>query len=135
MPGSRARIAREVGEALGYAHRNGVVHRDIKPANILLADGRAISKDAETLFYCTNARDIERRHIWAVPGGGGAPRQVTTGTGIETHPQPLASGRELAVLYYGVIRGIAWGCSLQAVCVGQTDRGHLTVGRRPNGSA
>jgi eukaryotic-like serine/threonine-protein kinase len=29
-------IAWEVGSALSYAHRRGVVHRDIKPANILL---------------------------------------------------------------------------------------------------
>ncbi len=29
-------IITKVGEALGYAHRNGVVHRDIKPANIMI---------------------------------------------------------------------------------------------------
>ncbi|HEY7479550.1 MAG TPA: serine/threonine-protein kinase, partial [Gemmatimonadales bacterium] len=29
------RIAREVGDALAYAHGHGVVHRDIKPENIL----------------------------------------------------------------------------------------------------
>ncbi|MGQ0647712.1 MAG: S9 family peptidase [Gemmatimonadaceae bacterium] len=65
------------------------------------ATSAALSKDGRTLFYCTNAQDIERRHIWAVPVGGGTPRQVTTGNGIETHPQPLASGRQLAVLYFG----------------------------------
>jgi hypothetical protein len=39
------RIAREVGSALDYAHRRGVVHRDIKPENILLQDGAALVAD------------------------------------------------------------------------------------------
>ena len=39
------RIATEVGSALDYAHRHGVIHRDIKPENLLLHDGRALVAD------------------------------------------------------------------------------------------
>jgi len=38
-------IAREVAEALGYAHSHDVVHRDIKPENIMLSGGHAIVTD------------------------------------------------------------------------------------------
>ena len=39
------RIAREVADALDYAHRNSVIHRDIKPENILMNDGRPMVAD------------------------------------------------------------------------------------------
>jgi serine/threonine-protein kinase len=39
------RIARDVADALEYAHGHGVVHRDIKPENILFLGGHAVLAD------------------------------------------------------------------------------------------
>jgi len=76
-----------------------------KPVMLTTTDGLiedatcvALSKDGKTFYYCTNAKDIERRHIWKVPTAGGTPKQVTIGEGIETSPVPLASGKQLAAL-------------------------------------
>ena len=39
------RIAREVADALAYAHEHELIHRDIKPENILLEGGHALVAD------------------------------------------------------------------------------------------
>ena len=72
----------------------------LTPTNGLIEDRTsiALSSDGKTFYYCTNAGDIERRHIWAVPVTGGTPVQITSGEGVETSPAPLASGKYLATL-------------------------------------
>jgi dipeptidyl aminopeptidase/acylaminoacyl peptidase len=81
---------------------------EAKPIKLTTTDGliegaesAAVSPDGKTLFYATNASDIERRHIWSVPTAGGTPRQLTTGEGIEVTPVAMPSGK-VAVRYAGV---------------------------------
>ena len=68
------RITREMGGALDFAHRRGVIHRDIKPENILLtSDGQALVADfgiaralgpsATVTRSPIRARRSARRHI------------------------------------------------------------------------
>ena len=82
-----------------------IASADARPVLLTTTDGLiedqtsvALSRDGKTFYYCTNAKDIERRHIWSVPVTGGTPQQVTAGAGIETYPAPLASGKSLATL-------------------------------------
>ena len=71
-------IAREVADALRYAHAQNVIHRDIKPENILLQGGYALVADFGIAL--------------AVQSAGGA-RMTQTGFSLGTlpTPSPLAS--------------------------------------------
>ena len=73
------------------------------PVELTPGDGIAeyisLSPDGRTLFYATNAGDIDRRHLWRVPTSGGDARQLTHGDGIETYPAALSSGSHVAVMY------------------------------------
>ena len=63
------RIAREVADALGHAHAQGIVHRDIKPENILLQEGHALVADFGIALAVTAA---------------GGPRMTQTGLSLGT---------------------------------------------------
>jgi hypothetical protein len=44
-PAAALGIVENVGDALSYAHRHGILHRDIKPENILFAEGHPMIAD------------------------------------------------------------------------------------------
>ena len=89
------------------------------------ATSAALSRDGKTLYYCTNANDIEKRHIWAVPVTGGTPVQVSTDDGIETSPQPLSN--QIAVLYFNYAQPASVG--LVSAKGGATKVIYPTLGR------
>jgi formylglycine-generating enzyme required for sulfatase activity len=75
-----ARVARELAEALAYAHGEGVVHRDVKPANVMLDEkGAALLLD----FGLAHRQGGEKR----LTGEG-----AVVGTPAYIAPEQLAAG-------------------------------------------
>ena len=68
------RVAREVADALEYAHARGVVHRDIKPENILFSGDHALVAD----FGIARAIDtLESRRLTETGTGVGTPQYMS----------------------------------------------------------
>jgi serine/threonine-protein kinase len=97
-------IAREVADALSYAHDRGVIHRDVKPANILLESRHALVAD----FGIAKA-------VSAAGGDRLTQTGVAVGTPAYMSPEQAAGERELdgrSDLY-------ALGCVLYEMLAGQ----------------
>jgi serine/threonine-protein kinase len=75
-------IAREVADALSYAHAQGVVHRDIKPENILISAGHAVLADFGIARAISEAGDERLTGTGMVLGSPEymSPEQATGGT-------------------------------------------------------
>jgi serine/threonine protein kinase len=76
------KIAREVADALAYAHGHGVVHRDIKPGNILLQGGHAVVADFGLARVIASAVDP------AAPTGAGTLTAAGSALGTPAYMSP-----------------------------------------------
>ena len=97
-------IAKNVAEALDYAHKQGVIHRDIKPANILLQAGKPVISDFG---------------IALAVGVAGGRRLTETGLSLGT-PHYMSPEQATGDLNVGTATDIyALGCVLYEMLVGE----------------
>jgi len=81
-PGRVVRVLRQVCDALGEAHRAGLIHRDVKPANILLTERGGRSDHAKVVDFGL---------VKSVSGGAGGKTadDVVLGTPYYMAPETL----------------------------------------------
>jgi serine/threonine-protein kinase len=110
------RVLREIGDALAYAHANGVVHRDVKPENILLESGHAVLADfgiARALLQASTDGSLTATGLGIGTPGYMAPEQAAGERSVDARADVYA----LAVVGYEMIAGMPpySGPSAQAV--------------------
>jgi dipeptidyl aminopeptidase/acylaminoacyl peptidase len=88
-------------EGTGWLHpyaidaAKGGAPRDLTPGAFEV-DSFVVAPDRKTLAYAANPGDLDRRHVWRVALGGGAPVRLTGGAGNESYP--LFAGDALATI-------------------------------------
>jgi len=99
-----ARIGREITDALGYAHREGVVHRDIKPENVMLGAGHAYMMDfgiAKALSEATDHGGITSAGLTLGTPAYMAPEQAAAAPDVDHRADIYAIGTVLYEMLAG----------------------------------
>ena len=90
------RIAREVAEALAYAHERNIIHRDIKPANIMLSRGHALVADFGIARAMGSGASITQTGLAVGTPQYMSPEQASGSAGVDGRADVYALG---CVLY------------------------------------
>src|SRR6266576_2005356 len=77
-------IARDVADALAFAHARGIIHRDIKPENILLSGNHAIVADFGIARAISAAGSLTLTQAGQPPVASMTERRVHNWTALET---------------------------------------------------
>ncbi len=94
-------IAETVAEALGAAHRAGIVHRDIKPENIFLSDGRVYVVD----FGIAKALLAEGDKLTSTGLAIGTPAYMSPEQGFGGEVDARTDQYSLATVLYEMLTG------------------------------
>ena len=128
-PPEAVRIAREIADALAYAHEHDVVHRDIKPENILLESGHAVVTDfgvaravASLRLTQPHATGVER----ADQPDGSSDGLTMPGLAMGT-PEYMSPEQAAGSVVDGRADIYALGCVLHEMLTGKPPFGGATV--------
>ena len=90
------KIAREVAEALAYAHERNIIHRDIKPGNIMISRGHALVADFGIARAMGGDATITKTGLAVGTPQYMSPEQATGAPGVDGRADVYALG---CVLY------------------------------------